>query len=534
MVKSKEVTAVKKIINSKKKSKFNDIRRIRRVDAVESVQEHSRFSLSFVIMLVASTIIATLGLLLGSTPIVIGAMIISPLMWPLMKTSLGLVYEKRSYAIQSVAIVLLSTVISVGTAFLITEVSPIKAVNDEIIARTNPNFLDIIVGLASGIIASLALVLPRVSQGVAGVAISASLIPPLCVGGIGLSIWDLEIVKGSLLLFLGNIVAIIFASIIVFLIVGMNRQAGGAARINAFLVAVILVVTSVPFFFYLMNYSFQSNAYTQTQTVLIQEFEDISPAIRVSNIKTNFEDDVIIVEADVEIPEDISIDYQQRQQISTELEDSLGHDIDLNLRVFRTISIVTEDDIISKNIKKLLSDTLLEEVGKINSFVSVESIVITENPEKAEGRDYDILVSVVLYAEPTTSITYAEKNQIESSLNNSVDGKKIALEIEIISLTSLKKEVEPEQIKLQDIKQSLENSIASLTEGTDISLQVSGVNMKRVGQVLSLDFKIDAPYSFLVEDYKPALHAIKQKLEKKYSENIDLHINIVYHNILDL
>ena len=151
--------------------------------------ENAILSTSYVVLLIASSVICTLGLLQDSPAIVIGGMIISPLMWPLMKISAGISLARRNYISSALFLLLISIAISLASALLITLISPLKVLNVEILSRTQPTLIDIFIALAVGVVAALAVVLKKVSANLAGVAIAASLMPPLCVGGIGLALW---------------------------------------------------------------------------------------------------------------------------------------------------------------------------------------------------------------------------------------------------------------------------------------------------------------------------------------------------------
>ncbi|PJE61587.1 DUF389 domain-containing protein, partial [Candidatus Roizmanbacteria bacterium CG10_big_fil_rev_8_21_14_0_10_39_12] len=144
--------------------------------------ENAILSTSYVVLLIASSVICTLGLLQDSPAIVIGGMIISPLMWPLMKISAGISLARRNYISSALFLLLISIAISLASALLITLISPLKVLNVEILSRTQPTLIDIFIALAVGVVAALAVVLKKVSANLAGVAIAASLMPPLCVG----------------------------------------------------------------------------------------------------------------------------------------------------------------------------------------------------------------------------------------------------------------------------------------------------------------------------------------------------------------
>jgi len=255
---------------------IDDIHKVDRHDTLVTLKENSILSLSYVILLVSSTVICTLGLLLDSPAIVIGGMIISPLMWPMLKISAGISLARKNYISQALFLFLISVLISLVSAFAITIISPIKVLNTEILSRTAPTLLDVFVALAAGTVAALAVVQKKVSSSLAGVAIAASLMPPLCVGGIGLALLSFQTALGGLLLFIANVVSIIFVSIFVFRIVGVEIHGRSDLQSRGIIfVALMLLITSLPLFILLKNYSFEASSYLKTQQVLKTTLADI-------------------------------------------------------------------------------------------------------------------------------------------------------------------------------------------------------------------------------------------------------------------
>jgi uncharacterized hydrophobic protein (TIGR00271 family) len=107
---------------------------------------------------------------------------------------------------------------------LIGILSPFKGLTGEIMARTQPNLLDLIVALASGMAGAYALARKEVSAALPGVAIAAALMPPLGVAGLGLSLGKAQVAGGAFLLFLANIASISLAGVIVFILLGIRPQ----------------------------------------------------------------------------------------------------------------------------------------------------------------------------------------------------------------------------------------------------------------------------------------------------------------------
>ncbi|PZU96781.1 MAG: hypothetical protein DCE90_09060 [Pseudanabaena sp.] len=170
--------------------------------------------------------IATIGLALSSPAVIIGAMLISPLMGPILSLGLGFAAGDFILLVRAIANLSLSCAVAISFAMLLIFSLPFKEATSEILARTTPNTLDLGVALFSGAIGTIATCRPvkGVITSIPGVSIAVALMPPLCVVGYGVGIAfslnfneGLQISRGGGLLFLTNLVAIAFASTLVFL-----------------------------------------------------------------------------------------------------------------------------------------------------------------------------------------------------------------------------------------------------------------------------------------------------------------------------
>jgi len=183
-------------------------------------------SLNYWLEIVFSAGIAALGLVLNSPAVIIGAMLISPLMGPIMAAGLALAAGDLYLGVIAVVNLAASVSLSVGFSALIVWLLPFHSVTGEILARTNPTLLDLGVALLSGLAGSVAVSRVGGNDGVTtlpGVAIAVALMPPLCTIGFGLgSGVNTRIMGGAGLLFLTNLVAIVASAFAVFLLTGMN------------------------------------------------------------------------------------------------------------------------------------------------------------------------------------------------------------------------------------------------------------------------------------------------------------------------
>ncbi|WP_441290408.1 DUF389 domain-containing protein [Sorangium sp. KYC3313] len=166
--------------------------------------------------------IASLGLVLGSGAVVIGAMLISPLMGPIVELGMGLAIGSPFLALRSFARVTSSVIAVVTSAALLTLVLPFYEVTAEIAARTSPTVLDLLIAIFCAISAAYTTVRPGsdTTSTAAGTAIGIALVPPLCVIGYGIGTRMKNIASGAALLFTANLCAILLFAILCFLLLG--------------------------------------------------------------------------------------------------------------------------------------------------------------------------------------------------------------------------------------------------------------------------------------------------------------------------
>lgn len=170
--------------------------------------------------------IATLGLVLNSPAVIIGAMLISPLMAPIMAAGMGFAAGDLYLTGKAVFKLLMSILVAMALSAALVWLLPFHSETPEILSRTNPTLLDLGVALFSGLAGSVAVSRYGNSEGVTtvpGVAIAVALMPPLCTMGFAVGTgFQRDILRGSGLLFLTNIVAIVFSAFLIFLFVGIN------------------------------------------------------------------------------------------------------------------------------------------------------------------------------------------------------------------------------------------------------------------------------------------------------------------------
>jgi len=213
------------------------------------LRENSKSSSMYVVMMILSTLIATFGLFSNSSPVIIGAMILAPIISPIVSFSMGMVRYDTNMLRQGIITILIGTGVSLLFSASVTLLIPIKLITSEIDARLSPTLLDMGIAVASGVAAAYAHAKEGIAKSLAGVAIAVALVPPLAVSGIGIGWWDWDVFSGAFLLYLTNLAGIIMFAGITFLILGFApfKRAKLGLIYTLILIGMVMVPLSLSF-----------------------------------------------------------------------------------------------------------------------------------------------------------------------------------------------------------------------------------------------------------------------------------------------
>lgn len=195
----------------------------------QQLEHYTKPSTNFFVLMILSSAMATIGLLLNSTAIVIGAMMIAPLITPLFGFALStLLLRPKTMGLSSIAICLGTAVgylTTLLTCFLLQIIEPGSLiVTAEITARTEPHIFYFFVAVLSGLAGAFAYGRENLSESIIGIAIAVALIPPLTVSAIGVAMQDMIIASQSFQLYLLNLLGILFGSVIMFFLLGFGKD----------------------------------------------------------------------------------------------------------------------------------------------------------------------------------------------------------------------------------------------------------------------------------------------------------------------
>ncbi len=240
-----------KMIFNKTIGAFPALERNERLDLVRQLEQSAQGNIDFIMMMIFSTSLASYGLLADSTAVVIGAMLVAPLMGPLVAAGHSLVQANLDLFRKSIGVTALGLGIGLAASLILGVLNIGFEPTLEIESRGTPDLLDLAIGLFSGMTAAYATGRSNVMTTLAGVAIAAALVPPLAVVGIALTHGNPVISGNAAILLITNLVAIILGAALVFRLFGVNASRRGEglpiwARRFIMLLFILLVLLSAP------------------------------------------------------------------------------------------------------------------------------------------------------------------------------------------------------------------------------------------------------------------------------------------------
>lgn len=285
------------------------------------LRENARPSQNYVVLMTLSTILATFGVFADSSPVIIGAMILAPLMAPIISLSMGVLRQDRDLIKGSVVTVLTGIVVGYIFAIGLTFITPINNMNAEITSRIKPNIIDLGIAVISGAAGAYAYSKESIAKTLAGVAIAVALVPPLAVSGIGLAWGEWNVFLGALLLLLTNLTGMVLAAALTFLFTGYSPFS--LARKGLLISSFVVLSISIP-----LGYGFFK---VVKENRIIQSLSD-------RTVEGAYLDDVKLEDyTPTRISLNITVsDYPSEEKlarIKDEIEQIVGHDVTLEIGV---------------------------------------------------------------------------------------------------------------------------------------------------------------------------------------------------------
>ena len=378
------------------------------ISTIEEIKANIQFKGATAWILICSILVASIGLNTNSIPVVIGAMLISPLMGPILGVGLSIAINDIDTLKTSLISLGTMILLSVLTSFVYFWIFDINADTSELFARTRPDIREILIAFFGG----LALIIATTKKGtiatvIYGVAIATALIPPLCTAGYGIAVGDLDYFLGAMYLFIINTIFIALATFIVtkFLKFPMINYVDSIKRrrISRFatLAAIIVMIPAVWTFVNVVN---ESNFKNDALSFLNSEI-DILPNSKY--IKKN-----TVVQYHSDKPSVIELTTLGNDQISKEIE------FVLNTKMKNYSSLNNTELIINQSIFREINN--LEYMEELRSRDSLDLLSQTQKINFLEDKVQELLVLEKNYIEfpnllKELNINYSEIDEFSYS-----------------------------------------------------------------------------------------------------------------------
>lgn len=307
----------------------NFVKSVDQHDAIRRVKDEGGHDGRYLFMIAMSAGIAVMGLILSSPAVVIGAMLLSPLMGPIVGAGFALASWDVRWLRETANSLFVGVLTAIAIAALISWMSPIQTITSEIASRTRPNLLDLAVALFSGLAGAYAMIKGR--QGtIVGVAIATALMPPLAVVGFGLATMNWAVFGGALMLFITNLITIAATS------AGMARLYGFSTKlskqhtlIQSLVILFALFLLAIPLTISLSQIAEETRANRLASQIMAREFD---PRARFDPPVIDFESDPISLSAAVFTPR---FEDAAEARVERQLSEALGEPVAVAIEQFR-------------------------------------------------------------------------------------------------------------------------------------------------------------------------------------------------------
>ena len=235
---------------------------------IEEISQSASPGFDFFLMVVLSCSIATLGLIINSPAVIIGAMLLAPIMSPIVGIGMASITGEPRLAKASASALLRGALLAILLAIIMTFVNRylpfivLQELPAEVLARTHPSPIDLVIAMAGGLAAAYAMTRKNLSAALPGVAIATALMPPLCTIGIGIALGRWDVAGGASLLFVTNAITIAFASALVFFIRGFyphTARQGWRLPRSLIISAILTLILLIPLTYYSVRFFEDAN-----------------------------------------------------------------------------------------------------------------------------------------------------------------------------------------------------------------------------------------------------------------------------------
>ncbi len=297
-------------------------------DLFIALREKAALSSPFLVLMVLSVLLALTGLYANSAPVIIGAMILAPLMSPIISFAMGLARIQVVLIRSSLRTLLIGVALGLFCAVCVAWLMPLENLTVEMQTRLSPTLLDLLIAVISGIAGAYAHAKEDVAKSLAGVAIAVALVPPLSVAGIGIGWADWAMARGAFLLFFTNLVGITLAASATFLVLGFAPF--GLAKKGLMIALLLMAVIVAPLYIAFVDLVEQGRI---VQRIPTGQVELAGQRVGLSIVKVRVDDPPLV---QVVLSSSQRIDESHVDALKQLISERVGYTIDveaqLNLR----------------------------------------------------------------------------------------------------------------------------------------------------------------------------------------------------------
>lgn len=316
-----------------------------RLEVNRRIRQSALAGVDFYTLIILASVIAVVGLIQNSAAVIIGAMLVAPLMSPILAMAHSIVLGDGRMLTRASESTVKGVVLAIVVAIAVSLILPSQPLSAEILSRTRPNLLDLLVALASGAAAAYALSRKRLAAALPGVAIAAALVPPLAVVGIGLGYGLYSLAGGALLLFVTNLTAIILSAAIAFLLLGFRptqAERGQRLQRGMLLSLLIIFIIAIPLGYTTYNFQRQLERQKIVEDVLGEELT--RERAEVENVTITPAGDGFVVNGTIFAYEDLT--SEEISQIQDSLRQAVRAPVKIRARIVQAtlveVDITTE------------------------------------------------------------------------------------------------------------------------------------------------------------------------------------------------
>ena len=309
-----------------------------RREIIEEITESASPGFDFFLLVVLSCSIATMGLITNSPAVIIGAMLVAPLMSPIIGLGLGSMIGNAKLLESSLSALLRGALLAVLLSVIMTVVNRnlpfviLQELPAEVLARTHPSPIDLVIALAGGLAAAYAMTRPNISAALPGVAIATALMPPLCTVGIGIALERWDVAGGASLLFVTNAITIAFASALVFFLQGFTPE----RRIEDWIIprsllgaASLTLILLIPLSFYSIKFFNEASENRRINEVVKLEVARMNGAELVDPLKVQHTPDGL--DMVITVRTNTPLRYEQVTELQKSIATSLQQPVSLKV-----------------------------------------------------------------------------------------------------------------------------------------------------------------------------------------------------------